>query len=157
MNDIKSLLVWGGGALLTMLSPIKDFLLALMILFILDFTFGVIADKFNGEKWEWDKAKNFFKNVFYCCVIIVSLFVIGYFLHEAIASEYAVKTFCLVAFVIFFTKIVKNWRKCLIPGTEWYKLADFLYYLLSFSIVDRLKVYKDYQKFKEDNGKEEKK
>lgn len=51
MNDIKGLVLGMFWAFLTLLAPIKDFMLGMIILFGVNFLFGLVAARFNDEKW----------------------------------------------------------------------------------------------------------
>lgn len=149
MADIKGFILGSVWAFFTLLTPIKDFMLSMVILFSLNFLFGLIAAKFNDEEWNWKKAGMFFVC---CCVFFVtvaSLFVVGHFLHSDNQAIYCVRYICIAAMYLFTTNILRNWRKILIPNTPWYQLVDFLHYLLTLGFIDKMPIFKNYKEYKE--------
>lgn len=74
MNDIRSYVVMAIGAVLAMLSPIMDFIFAMLLLLGLNFIFGLVAARLNGEKWDWKKAGMCFIFAAVFFVIVVSIF-----------------------------------------------------------------------------------
>lgn len=156
MNDIKGLVLGMLWAFLTLLAPIKDFMLGMIILFGVNFLFGLVAARFNDEKWSWKKAGMFFV----CCAIffvtIASLFVVGHFLRTEEQAVTCVRYVCVAAMYLFTTNICRNWRNILIPGTPWYQLVDFIYYVLTFKFVDKIPLFKKYQEYRNESEKERK-
>jgi hypothetical protein len=53
MNDIRSVIIAVTGAFFALLSPIQDFMAGMLILFVVNFVFGLLAAVFNGEEWSW--------------------------------------------------------------------------------------------------------
>lgn len=152
--DIRGCLIGTLWTFLSLLLPIKDFMIAMMFLFGLNLLFGIIAAVFNGEEWSWKKFCMFFV----CCAIffvtVAAFFYIGHFLHSDDEAIMCVKWLCIAATYLFMTNILKNIRRIAVKESPFYKLADFAYYALTFAFVEKLPMYKKYQeqKNKEENG-----
>lgn len=97
---------------------------------------------------------------FVCCAIffvtIASLFVVGHFLRTEEQAVTCVRYVCVAAMYLFTTNICRNWKNILIPGTPWYQLVDFIYYVLTFKFVDKIPLFKKYQEYRNESEKERK-
>lgn len=145
MGEIKAYIVMVIGALFTLLSPIQNFMYGMVMLFGVNFVFGLIAATVNKEGWSTKKALLFFA---YCAIFFVtaaSFFIIGHFMEEESQAIAVVKILCYVAIYIFGTNICRNWLNILSPGTAWYKFVDLLYYVLSVKFIERFQVVKNWQ------------
>lgn len=145
MGEIKTYIVMVVGALFTLLSPIQNFMYAMVLLFGVNFVFGLIAAIVTKEGWSTKKALMFFA---YCAIFFVtaaSFFVIGHFMNEENQAIAVVKILCYVAIYIFGTNICRNWLNILTPGTAWWKFVDLLYYVLSVKFIERFKIVKGWQ------------
>ena len=89
MNDIRGYLIGTIWTFLSLLVPIRDFMIAMMVLFGLNLVFGIVAAVFNGEEWSWKKFGMFFV----CCAVffvtVAALFIIGHFLHSDTEGVYS--------------------------------------------------------------------
>ena len=56
MNEVKVIIVNVITAVLGFLSPIQDFMVAIVVLFACNFVFGLTADMVTGGEWSWKKA-----------------------------------------------------------------------------------------------------
>lgn len=124
------------GALFTLLAPIKNFMIAMFILFGINFVFGLLSARTNEEDWETKKALKFFVN---CCVFFVTaaaLFIIGHLMNEDEQALTVVKYICFVAIYVFTINILKNWRKMLVKDSDWYKYINLLYNILSVKFAE---------------------
>ena len=133
------------GALFPLLSPIQNFMWAMVTLFGVNFLFGLLAAIMNRESWSTKKALMF---IWYCCIFFVtaaSFFVIGKFMNEEGQALAVVKILCYVAVYIFGTNICRNWLNILPKGTAWYKMVDLLYYVLSVKFIEKFDVVKRWQ------------
>ena len=77
MNDFRSIIIAVTGAFFALLSPIQDFMAGMLILFVVNFVFGLLAAIFNGEEWSWRKAGMCFV---YCLIFFAtaaSMFIVG--------------------------------------------------------------------------------
>ena len=125
MNDIRGYLIGTLWTFLSLLVPIRDFMIAMMVLFGLNLVFGIVAAVFNSEEWSWKKFGMFFV----CCAVffvtVAALFIIGHFLHSDTEALFCVKWVCIAATYLFGTNILKNLRRMLVPETPFYKLVDY--------------------------------
>lgn len=133
------------GALFTLLAPIQNFMLAMAILFGLNFIFGLLAAVVNKEKWSFKKAGMFLLHLASFLVTACSAFIIGKLMGEEEQAIAVVKIYCYVAVYIFGTNITRNWLNILSPGTAWYKFVDLLYYVLSVKFIERFSFVKKWQ------------
>lgn len=140
------------GAVFAMLSPIMDFIYAMLFLLSVNFAFGLIAARFEGERWSWKKAGMFFVMAAIFFAIVVSIFILGRFLHCEDRAVGAVQYVCWATTYFFGTNILKNWRSILTEGSTWHKLVDFLYYILSAEFIEDLPYFKRYQEHKRRHG-----
>lgn len=150
MDELKTVIVTIAGAIFTMLAPIQNFMYAMVLLFSLNFMFGVVAAIVNSEEWNNKKALMFFA---YCAIFFVTaaaIFIIGRFMDEESQAVAVVKILCFLAIYIFGTNICRNWLNILTPGTTWYKLVDLIYYVLSVKFIERFSIVKRWQE--ERNG-----
>ena len=146
MNDLKTIIITVIGAIFTLLAPIQNFMFAMLLLFGINFIFGVVAAVVNKEGWSTKKALHF---IWYCAIFFVTAcaaFVIGRLMEEQAQSVAVVKILCFVAIYIFGTNIFRNWLIILTPGTAWYKFVDLIYYILSVKFIERFNIVKEWQK-----------
>lgn len=145
MNDLKTVIVSVVGAIFALLAPIQNFMYAMLLLFGINFVFGVVAAVVKKEGWSTKKALYFF---WYCAIFFITAcaaFIIGHLMGEKEQAEAVVKIICYVAIYIFGTNIFRNWLQILTPGTAWYKFVDLIYYVLSVKFIERFDVVKGWQ------------
>lgn len=152
MDDLKTFIIYVIGGLFTLLAPIHNFMYAMLILFSINFVFGLTAARAKGEKWSTKKALWFFVYVAIFLVIAVCAFIIGYLMGEMEQAIAVVKILCYIAIYIFGTNIFRNMRHNVPRGTAWYKLFDLCYYVLSVKFVERLPFVKSWQEETEKKG-----
>ncbi len=142
MNDIRNITVIIIGAFISLLSPIRDFMLGMMILFGINFCFGLLAARCNGEKWSWKKAGMFFV----CCMVffttVASLFIVGHYMHVEDQSVMCVKYVCFAAIYMFGANILRNCRSILPENSPWRMLIDLLYNILTVKFAEKFKIKK---------------
>lgn len=145
MSDLKTIVVSLFGALLALLAPIQNFMYAMLILFGLNFVFGLIADVVKKNGWSTKKALCFF---WYCAIFFITAcaaFIIGRLMDEQEQATVVVKIICYVAIYIFGTNICRNWLQILKPGSAWHKYISLLYYILSVKFIERFKIVREWQ------------
>ena len=145
MGEIKSYIVMLIGAIFTLLAPIQNFMYAMLLLFGINFIFGLVAAVVRKEGWSTKKALMF---IWYCAIFFVAscaIFVIGHLMDENEQAIAVVKILCYVAIYIFGTNIFRNWLNILTPGTAWYKFVDLIYYVLSIKFIERFDIVKKWQ------------
>lgn len=132
------------SGLLTFFFPIKDFITAMVVVFSVNFVFGVIAGQLHGEDWSWRKAMIFFRHCGLFFFVTASVFATGYFMHASDETHGVVKFLCCVAIWFYTTNIVRNWQLMMIEGTIMWRFAGFLYYLLTLKAVEKIPFLQDY-------------
>ncbi len=145
MEDIKTVIVYAIGAIMTLLSPIQNFMYAMLILFGLNFIFGLIAARVKEERWSTKKALWFFVYVAVFLVIACMSFIIGHLMGEHEQAVAVVKILCYIAVYIFGTNIFRNLRSIVPVGTAWYKLFDLCYYTLSVKFIEKFDFVKKWR------------
>ena len=144
MNEIKVFFVAVISAIFSLLSPIKDYFHAMIIVFVINFLCGLIADYRSGGKWSMKKAMVFFYHILVFSLLASSIFVIGHFLHNRDEALFCVKTLCFIALWFYSINILKNLRFMLIDGTTMHSLIDFIYYIVSLKLVNKIPYLNDY-------------
>ena len=61
------------------------------------------------------------------------------------------KLLCWVAIWFYGTNIVRNWKLMMVQGTIMWKVAGFLYYVLTLKVVEKIPFLNEY--LKSTNGK----
>lgn len=145
MDDIKTIIVYSIGAIITLLAPIHNFMYAMLILFGINFIFGLASARMKGEKWEIKKALLFFVYVAIFLVIVCAAFIIGYLMGENEQAVAVVKILCYIAVYIFGTNIFRNLRHIVPNQSSWYRLFDLCFYVLSVKFVERFDFVKKWQ------------
>lgn len=153
MGEIKGFLIAAWAALVSFFMPIGDFLLAMIVLFIVNFTFGLIADIANGGSWQNKKALQFFGQSTVFFVLMLSVLTVGDKLHDHEGAISGVKYLCSMATYFFAVNISRNWTMIAPRGSVWYKIASFCYYVLSVQFVEKIPYLK---KFITDKGEDNK-
>ena len=151
MDDFKTILVSFIGGIFTLLAPIHNFMYAMLVLFGLNFIFGLTAARAKKEHWSTKKALLFFVYVAIFLVIAVSAFIIGHLMGEHEQAVAVVKILCYIAVYIFGTNIFRNMRHLTPRGSAWYKLFDLCYYFLSVKFIERLPFVKKWQEENKEN------
>lgn len=154
MEDIRSYIIMCVGAVFTLLAPIENFMYAMLLLFSVNFIFGIVAARVNKEPWDMKKALKFF---LYCGVffgVSAVLFLIGYCMDEKEQATAVVKILCFAAVYIFGTNIFRNWLNIITPGGVWYKFVDLCYYVLSIQFIERFPRVKKWQEERNNTDQE---
>ena len=134
------------SGLLSLFFPIRDFMYAMLIVFVLNYVFGWIAGMTHGEHWDWKKSMVFFRHCALFFVMTAAVFVTGHFLHNEEETVGVVKVLCGVAIWFYGTNIVRNWRQMLIEDTTMWKVAGFIYYVLTLKMIDKIPYLSEYLK-----------
>lgn len=145
MDDLKTIIVYVVGAIFTLLTPIHNFMVAMLILFGINFVIGLVASVVSDEGWETKKALWFFVYVAIFLVIACSAFIIGHFMSNEEQAIAVVKILCYLAVYIFGTNIFRNLCNIVQKGSSWYKLFDLCYYVLSVKFIERFDIVKKWQ------------
>lgn len=138
MGEIKGLLVATFSALVSFFMPIKDFMIAMIILFLVNFSFGLLADIINGGCWERKKALQFFTQSLGFFLLVFCMFSIGEKMHAHQEAVSSVKYLCTVAVWFFSVNITRNCMEITPKGSVFHRIAYFVYYVLSVQFVERI-------------------
>lgn len=153
MTDIKTLFVTLFAALVAFVHPIQDFMVAAVMLFSLNYIFGLTADISTGGGWSFHKSMVFFYHSFLFFGLAFFVFAIGHFLHNDVGAVQCVSFLCYAAVYFFGTNIFRNMLQILSYGSPMWRLVSFLYYIFSLQFTERLPLLKNYLKNKkEKNG-----
>ena len=149
MEEIRGYVVMVVGGIFSLLAPIQNFMFGMILLFGVNFLFGLLAARVQGEKWSTKKALWFFGHCSIFFVTACALFVIGRLMGETEEAVAVVKILCYMAIYVFSVNILRNWKKIAPYDSAWWKLADLLYYLLSVKFIERFDFVKKWQEERE--------
>ena len=144
MEDFKHVLCSVISGVFSLLFPIKDFMTAMLVVFGLNYLFGWIAGMVNGERWSLKKSMVFFYHCTIFFVLAAALFITGHFLHNEGETLGVVKALCGVAIWFYATNIARNWQLMLVKDTPMWKIAGFVYYVLTLKMVDKIPYLGEY-------------
>ena len=139
MGELKGFLIASWAALVSFFLPIGDFMLAMTILFIVNFSFGLVADIVNGGNWESKKAWQFIIQSTVFFVLMLSVLSVGEKLHD---HAEAISSVCTVTTCFFTVNITRNWMNITPKESVFYKIASFIHYVLSMQFVERIPLMK---------------
>ncbi len=125
------------ACLLSMLAPIRFNILAMTILLLINFLFGLASDLSAGEKWNKKKAARFFLEALCFFLLILAMYGIGYFQGEAEKARQAVVLIGWVACWFYGVNISRN-GEIAFRGRTFGKICGFFYFILSMKVVDRI-------------------
>ena len=152
MNEVKTFIVAVISGMFALLLPIKDFMHAMILLFIVNFLCGLLADFRQGHHWSMKKAMVFFYHVAIFFIIAVCAFMIGHFMHNENEALYCIKTLCLIALWFYVVNILRNIKEMLVKGTTMYAMIEFLHYVVSLKLVNSVPFLNDYLMKREKQG-----
>ena len=146
MGEFKFVICSIISGVMSLLFAIRDFMIAMIIVFSLNYIFGWVAGMVHGEKWSLKKSMVFFYHCTIFFVLTASLFITGHFLHNDAETLGVVKALCGVAIWFYATNIARNWQAMLVEDTTMYKVAGFVYYVLTLKMVDKIPYLSEYLK-----------
>ena len=144
LDSIRYFLIGLVSAMAAFFSPIKDFMTAAVLLFIVNFFCGLLADIVVGNKWQTKKALIF---VWYCFLyfgMCAFVFACGHYMHNEEGAVQCVSYVCYLALYIYGVNIVRNLKKVVVPGSSMYKILDIIYYVLTFEFVNKIPYLSNY-------------
>lgn len=156
MGEIKGFLIASFAALVSFFMPISDFIVAMIILFVVNFCFGLLADIVDGQGWQKKKALQFFVQCLIFFMLAFCIFSIGEKLHAHEQSVSGVKYLCVVALWFFSVNISRNWMNITPKNSTFHKIAYFINYVLSVQFVERIPYLKRFIAEKEQEKKGDK-
>ncbi len=146
MQEFKFIICSIISGVVSLLFPIRDFMIAMIIVFSLNYLFGWLAGMAHGEDWSLKKSMVFFYHCTIFFVLSASLFITGHFMHNDGETLGVVKALCGIAIWFYATNIARNWQLMLVEGTTMYKIAGFVYYVLTLKMVDKIPYLGEYLK-----------
>ena len=138
MDRLRDTLITFLCALFGFLSPIRDFMTAIVLLFIVDFVCGLIQGLHDGEDWNWHKAFAFVIKCLIFFALATFIFVCGHFMHNDTGAIQCVSYICYVMFYFTGTNILKNIRVVVTNGTDLAKTLDFIIWVITLKIVEKI-------------------
>jgi hypothetical protein len=144
MKDVNTLLATLMAALVAFVHPIQDFMLAAVMLFTLNYIFGLTADISSGGGWSFHKSMVFFYHSFLFFGLAFFVFAIGHFLHNDAGAVQCVSFLCYAAVYFFGTNIFRNMLLILSPCSPMHRLVAFIYYIFSLQFTERLPFLQNY-------------
>lgn len=124
--------------------PIHQFLLALSILAVVNVLFGLAADRYRFKFNKAFKSFVYFGGYLLLILLVVLVAKLMALEYETTKSVAAWITWVMLWF--YGTNILKNWNK-IQPEN---KVIKFLYWVLSFKIVEKIKFLKEFQEKEKD-------
>ena len=142
MERFRDIVACAFSAIFGALSPIHSIIQACMIIFAANFIAGIAAGAFvQHERFSLRKAFNCILEAAIITTLIAMILVIGDKIanHNGAMSAISVVVYALIYF--YGVNILKNLSR-IFPGN---KLIDFLYYVLSFEVVERIPYLSQYK------------
>ena len=147
MEDVRYILIYVVSAVVSFLAPIQDFMVATTIVFVTNFVCGLVSDIVHGDGWDTKKALLFFRDCFIYFGLITFVYANGHFLHNETAAVQSVSYIGWVALWIYTVNILRNLLTVTKQGSM-YTLLSFLYYVLSFKMIEKIPYLAEWQKSK---------
>lgn len=144
MDEVRVVIANLISAVFSFLSPIQDFMTSIVVLFIVNFVFGLTADIVDGAGWKWRKAFKFFTHCLIFFALAASVYVCGHFMHNESGAIQCVTYICYVAIWAYSINVCRNLRVIIKEGTPLYKVVDIIYYVLTLKVVDKIPFVNDY-------------
>lgn len=144
LDELKGVLLVIGSWLFSRLLPISDFMHGMLLLFIINFVFGVIDDRLRGNSWQWRKARTFFLHVMVFFIITACMCIVGFFLHNTEEAITGIRIMCVMAVWFYAVNILKNVCRILVNETPMWKFFNFLYWVLSLKMVEKIPYLSEY-------------
>lgn len=148
MDEIKILFVGAFSAICSFFAPITDYVFALTIVFLFDFFAGLISSILvDNEKFKFRKFRKCLIDIMVYFILISGIYTVGKFTHK---PEGAIQCASGIMFVIIYYYSVNIFRNLsvLMPNNQ---PINFIYYLLSFEILNKYPILK---KFRDHKNKE---
>ena len=144
MNEIRAALLAVLTALGGFFLPITDFIVAILVLLIVNFFSGWIEDECNGTGWKWRKA---FKTFYECLVMAgigVFTFTMGHFMHREEESIMCLSAIYLAGIWFYAVNILNNWKKILPEGETLWLFVNFIHFIISMKFVEKIPYLKEF-------------
>lgn len=153
---LKAAVITFISGLLTLFSPIQDILIGMVILLSINGLFGLIADIMDGERWHSKKALSFLYQCFIYFGLVMSLFVVGKFIHKPSEAATCVSMISIITTWVFTINILRNVKQCMPRSSPMYKLFDILHYIVSVQVIEKIPYVAAYMAEKQEEKRVEK-
>jgi hypothetical protein len=142
MEVLKTILCTFQALLLAFVTQSIHALCLLIILFIGNIIFGLVADLFyNGNCFSFKKfLQACIEFSIYVC-LLGGIVVISYFLEENELGKFAIKTMSWLFVYAYGTNILKN-AKAILPRSI---IVNFTYYIFSFEVIKKIPYFESFQ------------
>lgn len=124
--------------------PIRNEIFGLVLLFAVNFLFGLLADLANHRDWSFRKAFCMFRDAAIFFVMVTSIYFLGFLKGEEAATMQCISFLTYVAIYFYGTNILRNARMVTHEQGTLYRILDFLYYIFSLRILERNSLLKSY-------------
>lgn len=124
--------------------PIRNEIFGLVLLFAVNFLFGLLADLANHRDWSFKKAFRMFRDAAIFFVMVASIYFLGFLKGEEAATMQCISFLTYVAIYFYGTNILRNARMVTQEQSTLYRILDFLYYVCSLRVLERNTLLKNY-------------
>lgn len=127
-------------------SPIKDFMLAMLLLFFFNFIAGLTADIVEkpGIAWDNKKAWQCIVQMFVFFGTIAFFVLIGHYLHQMPITVQCISSICYAAVLFYLRNINRNIIIIIPKKSPMQNLFKFTYYVLSVQFLEQIPSLKKY-------------
>lgn len=132
------------NSILAFLTPIAGDLASMLLLFMFNALFGLIADITNGGSWSAKKLWKAFKEagLFFCIVFFI--YGIGHLKAQMEGAQQCV-SFVVYSLIYFYgTNIARNAVNITPDGSIAHKACKFLYYIISVEFIKKVPYLAEY-------------
>jgi hypothetical protein len=144
LTTLKTFMMNIISALWAFFLPIHEFMYAIIALFTLNFMAGLMDDVIKQQPWSFRKAVQFFVHCVVFFVLAASIYICGHYMHNDEGAITVVSYLCYAAFFFYGTNIIRNLRNISLIDSPMYRLLDFIYYVLTFKIVEKIPYLSEY-------------
>ena len=149
--DYKSTIASMFTGLCAYLAPIHSSLLALLIVFGINFAAGLLADLLNDKSFDFKKAWRFMSESAVIFTLICAVYIIGHINGDDLGTLRCVSYIIYTAFYFYGVNILRNALTIIPPEWTAYKVVSFLYYIISIVFIKKVPGLSNYLKRKESN------
>lgn len=119
------------------LFPIRNDVFGLVLLFMLNFIFGLCADLCNNRTWKFKKAFCMLRDAAVYFTLVASIYILGHIKGEEVAAIHCVSFLIYSALYFYGTNIIRNARLITNERGTLFRVLDFLYYILTLKFIEK--------------------
>lgn len=147
MYYLKNLFVGLVTSVAAYLSPISGDIKSLIALFVINFSFGLLAGLLiNNEDFSFKKA---FRCILEAMAFFVTVSAIYYIGEQKGNSDGALQCVSFVTYSVFYfygVNVLRNWKQLCTKGSATYKCVSFIHYVISVEFIKKIPFLSNYQK-----------